>query len=198
MQNQANGDRDTKKLKFKSSSDDGEEEYELSRYKPVVHHVLTEHIKGKLDQSAFPYVRDAPTGFSQGLTAQTGSSNSVSSRLTSAARGQKTFGGGISSAPSLRSAKPAANRPSRPGLDGGVGSFGSTRSGGSAVSEREPIRQRVIMFVAGGITYSEMRTAYQVGAKLQRDVYIGAFFMRLFFRSSLCSVFALVMSYLRI
>lgn len=49
------------------------------------------------------------------------------------------------------------------------------RSGVNAVSEREPIRQRVVVFVAGGMTYSEMRTAYQVGAKLQRDVYIGAF-----------------------
>jgi len=150
----------------------------LSRYKPVVHHVLTEHANGKLDQSVFPYVRDAPTTFNQTLTSQTSSPNSVSSRLTSAARGQKTFGGGgggSSSTPSsLRSAKPAANRPSRPGLEGSMGSFGSMRSGGNAVSEREPIRQRVIVFVAGGMTYSEMRTAYQVGTKLQRDVYIGS------------------------
>ena len=56
------------------------------------------------------------------------------------------------------------------------------RSGGNAVSEREPIRQRVIVFIAGGMTYSEMRTAYQVGAKLQRDVYIGAFLFVSFLR----------------
>lgn len=60
------------------------------------------------------------------------------------------------------------------------------RSGGSAVSEREPIRQRVIVFIAGGMTYSEMRTAYQAGAKLQRDVYIGTFLCFFPFLCCLC------------
>lgn len=67
-----------------------------------------------------------------------------------------------------------ANRPNRPGLGDGTSSFGSGRSTNNP-NEREPIRQRVIVFVAGGMTYSEMRTAYQVGSKLNKDVYIGEF-----------------------
>jgi len=38
---------------------------------------------------------------------------------------------------------------------------------------REGTKQRLIIFVAGGITYSEMRTAYQVGLALNKEVIIG-------------------------
>jgi syntaxin-binding protein 1 len=34
-------------------------------------------------------------------------------------------------------------------------------------------RQRIILFVAGGITYSEQRMAYLVGKALNKDVIIG-------------------------
>lgn len=34
-------------------------------------------------------------------------------------------------------------------------------------------RQRVFVFVAGGMTYSEMRSAYELSNQLGKDVYIG-------------------------
>ena len=34
-------------------------------------------------------------------------------------------------------------------------------------------RQRVLVFVAGGMTYSEMRTAYELSRQLGKDVFIG-------------------------
>lgn len=34
-------------------------------------------------------------------------------------------------------------------------------------------KQRIILFIAGGVTYSEMRLAYTVGQSLGKDVYIG-------------------------
>lgn len=34
-------------------------------------------------------------------------------------------------------------------------------------------KQRIILFIAGGVTYSEMRLAYTVGQQLGKDVYIG-------------------------
>jgi len=40
--------------------------------------------------------------------------------------------------------------------------------------DREPVRQRVITFVAGGVTYSEIRAAYTVAGELNRDIYIGS------------------------
>jgi syntaxin-binding protein 1 len=35
-------------------------------------------------------------------------------------------------------------------------------------------KQRLIIFVAGGVTYAEMRLAYTMGQSLGKDVYIGA------------------------
>lgn len=36
-------------------------------------------------------------------------------------------------------------------------------------------RQRLLIFVAGGVTYSEVREMYQLSASLQKDIYIGEF-----------------------
>lgn len=57
---------------------------------------------------------------------------------------------------SLRSARPGWHRPPRLG---------------GTVTEN---RQRLLVFVAGGMTYSEMRIAYQRSAVLGRDIYIGS------------------------
>lgn len=37
-----------------------------------------------------------------------------------------------------------------------------------------PGGSRVILFIAGGMTFSEMRSAYEVGEKLNRQVIIGS------------------------
>ena len=34
-------------------------------------------------------------------------------------------------------------------------------------------RQRLLVFVAGGVTYSEIRETYQLSNSLQKDIYIG-------------------------
>lgn len=57
---------------------------------------------------------------------------------------------------SLRSQKPSWHRAAKPG---------------SAVGP--VVRQRLIVFVAGGMTYSEMRAAYQLSASLGKDIFIG-------------------------
>ena len=36
-------------------------------------------------------------------------------------------------------------------------------------------RQRLLVFVAGGATYSEIRETYQLSESLQKDIYIGEF-----------------------
>ena len=57
---------------------------------------------------------------------------------------------------SLRSAKPSWHR--------------AARAGGPAVETR----QRLLVFVAGGMTYSEMRDAYALSSQLGKDIFIGA------------------------
>jgi len=57
---------------------------------------------------------------------------------------------------SLRSAKPSWHR--------------AARTGGPA----SETRQRLLLFVAGGMTYSEMREAYLLSSQLGKDIIIGA------------------------
>ncbi|KAF8208513.1 Sec1-like protein [Mycena galopus ATCC 62051] len=132
------GDKDRKKLFAQKKSKNGEEEYELSRYKPVLRSVLEDHVADKLDKTLFPYVRDSPSALTP----------SAPSSLRSATPVQAT---------SLRSQKPSWHKAARPG--------------GSAA---DSTRSRLLVFVAGGMTYSEIREAYQLSTSLNRDVYIGS------------------------
>ncbi|KZT07255.1 Sec1-like protein [Laetiporus sulphureus 93-53] len=126
------GDKDTKKkIKQKSSN---EEEYELSRFKPLLHSVLDDHVNNRLDPTLFPYVKDFP-------------SLNAAPSLRSAPS--------VQPATSLRSAKPSWHRP---------------KAGGA----REGVKQRVFVFVAGGMTYSEMREAYLLSKSLNRDIIVGS------------------------
>ncbi|KIJ20950.1 hypothetical protein PAXINDRAFT_165767 [Paxillus involutus ATCC 200175] len=124
-------DKDTKKkLKQKSSQ---EEEYELSRYKPLLRTVVEDHVNNKLDTTLFPYVKDAPSA-------------------TTAAASKSAP---ITPTTSLRSAKPSWHK---------------------AVRSNAPVdqRQRVMVFVAGGMTYSEIRECYALSRSLNKDIYIGS------------------------
>jgi len=126
-------DKDTKKkLKQKASQ---EEEYDLSRYKPLVRTVIEDHVNNKLDTSIFPFVKDAP------------SAPSATASLKSPATPTHTS--------SLRSAKPSWHKAART----------------NAPVDNRP---RVIVFMAGGMTYSEIRECYALAGPLNKDVYIGS------------------------
>jgi syntaxin-binding protein 1 len=114
-------------------------------------------VSNKLDQSVFPYVKDTPVA----------SGTPTATSLRSSA---STGGGGAATPPtSLRSAKPSWHRAARPGAAGG------------AAAET---RQRLLVFVAGGMTYSEIREAYQLSSSLNKDIIIGALIISFFFRST--------------
>lgn len=52
-----------------------------------------------------------------------------------------------------------------------------TKGGNKAAgvgAQRADNRQRVFVFVAGGMTYSEMRSAYELSRELGKDIYIGS------------------------
>ncbi|WVR07906.1 hypothetical protein IAU60_004949 [Kwoniella sp. DSM 27419] len=123
------------RIKQKPSNQEGE--YELSRYKPVVQMVMEDQHANRLDQSTFPYVKDAPVE-------ATGSMRSGASLAAPSASG------------SLRSARPTWHKAPSARMNNTEG------------------KQRIIIFVAGGMTYSEMRCAYTVGRTLGKDVYIGS------------------------
>ncbi|KAG8767035.1 vacuolar sorting protein VPS33/slp1 [Ceratobasidium sp. 428] len=135
-------DRDLKRrLKQKAAA---QYDYDQSRYQPVLHTVLEDHFSGKLDASAFPYVRDAPPS-----AAPLGSS--LGSFRASPQPAAQT------------GAAPTSLRSQRPGWH-----KAPVRGAG------EPVKQRVIVFMAGGMTYSEMRAVYTMSNTLNKDIYIGS------------------------
>ncbi|KAG2757041.1 Sec1-like protein [Suillus brevipes Sb2] len=124
-------DKDTKKkLKHKTCSDD---EYELSRYRPLLRTVIEEHCANKLDPALFPYVKDSPAVLSPAASLKQTTPQTTS----------------------LRSAKPSWHKAVRPNV-------------------HAESKQRVIVFVVGGMTYSEIREAYSLSTSLNKDIYIGS------------------------
>jgi len=71
---------------------------------------------------------------------------------------------------SLRSAKPSWHR--------------AARTGGAAVE----MRQRLLVFVAGGMTFSEMREAYSLSSQLGKDIFVGAYVESRFFFTEMFNV----------
>ncbi|GHJ83907.1 hypothetical protein NliqN6_0309 [Naganishia liquefaciens] len=133
-------DRNTRtrlKQKYGASDDD----YELSRYKPIVRQIIEEQASGRLNQNDFPYLRDAPAEVA--LPAH--------SRPAAVSASSLNHGG------SLRSARPTWHK-----------------APAARVQATSESRQRIILFVAGGMTYSEQRLAYLIGDSLNKEVIIGS------------------------
>lgn len=187
-----------KHLKPRSNATD----YELSRYQPLIRTMIEDHAAGRLDQSLFPYVRDAPpdtlaTGsLSPRNVANFGSSatdmatqmlhsaiNATGGKDSPLARVGRGFdassGRTASGSTSLRSAKPTWHQKGRANSVASIPTAGGLLTPRGSISaplaeNSNPNAQRVLVYVAGGMTYSEMRTAYQVGARMNADVYIGS------------------------
>ncbi|TFL01947.1 Sec1-like protein [Pterulicium gracile] len=132
----ASGDKDIKKKLKQKPADD---EYELSRFKPLLKTVVEDHVANRLDSSLFPYVKDTP--LSTAATASLRAAPPVASPATS-----------------LRSQKPAWHK-------------AASARGAPGLADT---KQRVIVFVAGGMTYAESREVYKLSAALNKDVFLGS------------------------
>ncbi|KAF7970947.1 hypothetical protein HWV62_22523 [Athelia sp. TMB] len=118
-------DRDSKKIKQKPKDD----EYELSRFKPLLRTILQDHVANKLDPSLFPYVKESPL-------------------IAPAVQAPVA-------ANSLRSQKPSWHR-------------------GARQTTNTQTKPRLIVFMAGGMTFSEVREAYELSSLLSKEIIIGS------------------------
>ncbi|WFC99760.1 syntaxin binding protein 1 [Malassezia yamatoensis] len=189
-----------KQLKTRSGSFN----YDVSRYQPLIRTMIEDHLMNRLDQTLFPYVRDAPSeqsatgslsprsmsSFSNSATDMassmlqsaifaTGGKDSPLARVGrfDASSGRSTSVSGTSgiSSTSLRSAKPTWHQKGRSQSVVTLASDNPSRKHSVAnMDQGSATAQRVLVFVAGGMTYSEARTAYEVSTRNHVDVYIGA------------------------
>ncbi|KAJ9117921.1 hypothetical protein QFC20_000202 [Naganishia adeliensis] len=125
------------KQKYGASDDD----YELSRYKPLIRQLIEEQVSGRLSPNDFPYLREAPT----------------ETPLPAHVRPAAVTSNSLNNGGSLRSARPTWHK-----------------APAARVQATTESRQRIILFVAGGMTFSEQRLAYLIGDSLNKEVIIGS------------------------
>ncbi|KAJ3409160.1 vacuolar sorting protein VPS33/slp1 [Chytridiales sp. JEL 0842] len=163
-----------KKRKKKKKADD-EVPYDLSRYVPLLKYVLEDQVAGLLEVESFPYIKDAPADEhppAKGDKPAPKSNSKINPALIPNPNASNPF--------SLRTTKPSwAVRPRNNNNNGGSGGGMLDGSGGGNKGEHdaEDLRKnggRVIVFVLGGLTFSEIRSAYEVMKDSQRDILIGS------------------------
>lgn len=130
-----------------------EDLFEGTRYVPSIKSVIEDHLRGAIPEEIFPYTIPPPEL----------PGNSLSDMIK---------GGG--SAPILRSTKPswATKKTSGAASGSGVGGASSATSM-SAAAAPKMYGDKIIVFVLGGISYSEIRSAYELMKSVNREVIIG-------------------------
>ena len=118
--------------------------YEVSRYVPRIKNILQDSIGGVLDTSSFASVKGSSA------------TNNTSSATKTAPVSLRN----------KSSSSSAAGAGGAPMTSTGTSSAPNSASTGS-------ISRSVVLFVIGGVTYSEIRSAYELAESTKREVYIG-------------------------
>lgn len=122
---------------------------------------MEELSENRLDKTQYPYICDPALPGSYGADNALKNASSAST--------------GASSVPasSLRSTKPSWH--TRKGASDANNTLGSaTIADKNSVSADEKRRNgRIVIFVVGGMTFSEMRCAYDVGNAMKKEIFIG-------------------------
>jgi hypothetical protein len=135
-----------KELELRNKSND----LALMRYLPVLHGVMESLVTGTLKEESFPYTAPPPPG-------------SMPAASSSSAAAPATKG---------KSARKKANS-----SDWKSGDSSSSSSGMAAAVDsgaQEDLRPRFFVFVLGGVTFSEMRSAYEIAEQRGVNLYIGS------------------------
>ncbi|SAL99662.1 hypothetical protein [Absidia glauca] len=132
-----------KRFARRRTNKDEDQPYELSRYSPALKKSMDGFFSGHLDPQLFAYTRE--------------SDMEKPESAASSANGPPSSGASQLSGVSLRTTKPTWKN--------------KTPNGASA--QRTSHGSKLIVFVIGGMTYSEIRSAYEIGDMYNRDIYMG-------------------------
>lgn len=149
----SNSEKKTKKLSKERTEElkqrAKENELNLMRYLPAMHSTIEQLVTGQLKEELFPYTSPPPPG--SGPAAAAAASSSSARKGVSA---RKKAGGAD--------------------WKNGGDSAASSSSAAAAPSLDEDVRPRFIVFVLGGMTFSEMRSCYEIAEKHNVNLLMGS------------------------
>lgn len=150
---------------------DGEVSYDVSRYVPALKNHLQDLSEGLMTKDMFPFVKEPNSPGTYGsMNVKKGGSSNVSDSSSLAPPIVATSG-----PTSLRSTKPSWHNKKATGSDT-TSSIMSTPQDRNNISAAEDRRRagRVICFIVGGVTYSEIRSVYELSTSLKKDFIVGS------------------------
>eukprot|EP00879_Flechtneria_rotunda_P003010 GHRR01003228.1.p1 GENE.GHRR01003228.1~~GHRR01003228.1.p1 ORF type:complete len:663 (+),score=201.56 GHRR01003228.1:278-2266(+) len=150
-----------KKATYRKREGRGEEQYTLSRFDPMLLDVVEDAIGNKLSQEEYPYVRapEETDDFSSNEAVRIASARTNRSTISWARKG---------------SAGPDAGSGGSMIGSGMLGSVTGALQGLGLSSTSQGQGKRLIVFVIGGVTRSEMRAVHEVAKKTGKDVLLGS------------------------
>eukprot|EP00899_Mesostigma_viride_P012721 jgi/Mesvir1/2144/Mv16665-RA.1 len=153
-----------KKRVIRKEKEGEQSNWNLARFQPYLQEVVEDLVKGDLSAEEFPFVGGAVksvVNMSGGHSAPTPPTGSGASARTSTSGGVK----------SARTKGSWANK-GKSTDDGDDGGRPSRHTDGSRVSSSHS--KRIIVFVLGGMAYSEIRSAHQLKASTGHEVIVGS------------------------
>jgi len=146
----------TKKKKGTRAKRQGRDDngYTLNRFDPVMLDVLEDAAANKLSNEEYPWVRGAPADSMDDFGSEPSSLRIASARTTKSVSNWARRGGPGGAEPSGYS-----------GLAGGLGGLNLGAPGGG---------RRLVIFVLGGVTRSEMRVVHNMSKQLGRDIILAS------------------------
>ncbi|KAJ3039950.1 vacuolar sorting protein VPS33/slp1 [Rhizophlyctis rosea] len=160
-----------KKRAKKKGGPDDENPYDLSRWVPVMKTIMQEQARNTLDTQIFPWITEPPASEVGGLAPAP-----AAIRQTTARAAANALQPPDPNYPnSLRTTRPswATKRPVGKKEDDAAGGSGEKEKKEEASGDLRKNGPRIILFVLGGVTFSEMRSAYEVMRETGREVIIG-------------------------
>jgi syntaxin-binding protein 1 len=145
-----------------------DQQYSLTRFVPLLAEVVEDAATGRLSQDEYPYVRppNSPT------TSSSGSAMNFAPLSAGMGAADPSDTSPMAGATSFRTVRSAAGQWAKKAA-GVVGGGGGGNSGRERYELGGPRGSRLFAFIIGGFTYSELRTAHRLTAKLGRDVVLG-------------------------
>lgn len=158
-----------KKKKKKKKTDDLP--YDLSRFTPLTKYLVEDQINHTLDPEVFPWVV-TPTpdeiGAGPASTKSIFTKGPTTNPFTPLPNAANQY--------SLRTTRPSWSRPNS-AIKSGMNVGASSPLGGTMKEDEEDLRKngaRIVVFVMGGMTFSEVRATYELIKEQKRDVLFGS------------------------